>query len=58
MNPVGRIPVINDNRTIVWESHAILRYLARAMAKGNSGPMIQANDRKVLSFDVVHPQHI
>jgi glutathione S-transferase len=28
MNPVGRIPVINDNGTIVWESHAILRYLA------------------------------
>lgn len=28
MNPVGRIPVIDDDGTIVWESHAILRYLA------------------------------
>ena len=28
MNPVGRVPVIDDNGTIVWESHAILRYLA------------------------------
>jgi len=28
MNPVGRIPVIDDNGTIVWESHTILRYLA------------------------------
>lgn len=28
MNPHGRIPVISDNGNIVWESHAILRYLA------------------------------
>ena len=28
MNPHGRIPVIKDNGTIVWESHTILRYLA------------------------------
>ena len=28
MNPHGRVPVIADGDTIVWESHAILRYLA------------------------------
>jgi len=28
MNPHGRIPVILDGDTLVWESHAILRYLA------------------------------
>ena len=28
MNPHGRVPVIDDEGTIVWESHAILRYLA------------------------------
>ena len=28
MNPHGRIPVIDDNDTVVWESHTILRYLA------------------------------
>jgi glutathione S-transferase len=28
MNPHGRVPVIDDDGTIVWESHAILRYLA------------------------------
>src|SRR5688572_14684603 len=28
MNPHGRIPVIEDQTTVVWESHAILRYLA------------------------------
>ena len=28
MNPHGRVPVIDDDGMIVWESHAILRYLA------------------------------
>ena len=28
MNPHGRVPVVDDNGTMVWESHAILRYLA------------------------------
>ena len=28
MNPHGRIPVIDDGGTFVWESHSILRYLA------------------------------
>jgi glutathione S-transferase len=28
MNPHGRIPVINDSGIVVWESHAILRYVA------------------------------
>lgn len=28
MNPHGRIPCLLDEETVVWESHAILRYLA------------------------------
>ena len=28
MNPHGRIPVIRDGDALVWESHAVLRYLA------------------------------
>jgi glutathione S-transferase len=28
MNPHGRIPVVDDSGIIVWESHAILRYVA------------------------------
>lgn len=28
MNPHGRVPVIDDEGIVVWESHAILRYLA------------------------------
>jgi glutathione S-transferase len=28
MNPHGRVPVLQDGDTTIWESHAILRYLA------------------------------
>src|SRR5215468_4547469 len=28
LNPNGRIPVLVDGDVVVWESHAILRYLA------------------------------
>jgi len=28
MNPHGRVPVLRDGAVVVWESHAILRYLA------------------------------
>jgi glutathione S-transferase len=28
MNPHGKVPVIDDDGTVIWESHAILRYLA------------------------------
>jgi glutathione S-transferase len=28
MNPHGKVPVIADGEVLVWESHAILRYLA------------------------------
>ncbi len=28
MNPHGRVPVIDDDGLVLWESHAILRYLA------------------------------
>jgi glutathione S-transferase len=34
MNPMRRVPVIDDGGTIVWESHAILRYLAARHGKG------------------------
>lgn len=30
LNPHGKVPVIEDGGIVVWESHAILRYLAAA----------------------------
>jgi glutathione S-transferase len=34
MNPHGRVPVIRDDVATVWESHAILRYLAARHGRG------------------------
>lgn len=38
MNPNRRVPVIDDGGTIVWESHAILRYLAARYGDGSMWP--------------------
>jgi glutathione S-transferase len=34
MNPHGRVPVIDDSGTIVWESHTIIRYLSARYGGG------------------------
>src|SRR5436305_1023582 len=34
MNPHGRVPVIRDGDVVVWESHAIMRYLAARYGQG------------------------
>ncbi|HVJ34514.1 MAG TPA: glutathione S-transferase [Terriglobia bacterium] len=34
MNQHGRVPVIEDDGTIIWESHTILRYLAATYGAG------------------------
>ncbi|MCW5746746.1 MAG: glutathione S-transferase [Alphaproteobacteria bacterium] len=34
LNPHGRVPVIEDGNVVVWESHAILRYLAARYDRG------------------------
>lgn len=38
MNPNRRVPVIDDEGTIVWESHAIVRYLAQKYGGGSLAP--------------------
>jgi len=43
MNPNGLVPTISDDGFILWESHAILRYLSQKHGKGTLWP----NDDKV-----------
>jgi glutathione S-transferase len=38
MNPNGLVPTINDDGFILWESHAIVRYLARKHGAGTLWP--------------------
>jgi glutathione S-transferase len=38
MNPHGRIPVIDDGGVVVWESNAIVRYLAARYSSGGLCP--------------------
>src|SRR4249919_1089970 len=37
-NPNGLIPVIDDGGVVVWESHAIIRYLAAKYGAGRLWP--------------------
>jgi glutathione S-transferase len=38
MNPMKRVPVIDDGGTVVWESHAIIRYLCAQYGAGRLWP--------------------
>jgi glutathione S-transferase len=38
MNPNGRVPTIDDDGFVLWESHAIVRYLSRRHGKGTLWP--------------------
>jgi glutathione S-transferase len=38
MNPNRRVPVIDDGGTVVWESHAIVRYLTACYGEGTLWP--------------------
>ncbi|WP_283842302.1 glutathione S-transferase N-terminal domain-containing protein [Bradyrhizobium altum] len=45
MNPHGRVPVVRDDDATVWESHAILRYLAACHGNGrfwSDDPVVRA----------------
>ncbi|MCX7341127.1 MAG: glutathione S-transferase family protein [Hyphomicrobiales bacterium] len=39
MNPNGLVPVINDNGFVLWESNAIVRYLAARYGAGSAWPL-------------------
>lgn len=38
MNPMGLVPVIDDHGFVLWESHAIVRYLAAKHGAGSLWP--------------------
>jgi glutathione S-transferase len=38
MNPHGRVPVLRDGDTVVWESDAIIRYVAARCSEGRLWP--------------------
>lgn len=47
MNPNGRVPTLRDGAVMVWESHAIVRYLAATYASGLIWP-VEVADRAVV----------
>jgi glutathione S-transferase len=38
LNPNGRVPTIEDDGFVLWESHAIVRYLSRRHGRGTLWP--------------------
>ncbi len=38
MNPMGKVPVIDDDGVVLWESHTIVRYLAARYGRGALSP--------------------
>ena len=42
MNPTGLVPTIDDDGFVLWESHAIVRYLAAKHGAGTLWPPISA----------------
>ena len=48
MNPNGLVPTINDDGFVLWESHAIVRYLAR---KNGLGSLCPADARQCADAD-------
>jgi glutathione S-transferase len=39
MNPNGKVPVLDDDGTVLWESNAIVRYLAAEYDRGGLWPV-------------------
>lgn len=48
MNPTGRVPTIDDNGFVLWESNAIVRYLSAHYGTGKLSPQ---DDRARASAD-------
>jgi glutathione S-transferase len=50
MNPFGQVPVLKDGETIVWDSQAILVYLARQYAEPSWLPLDAAVMSRVMAW--------
>lgn len=53
MNPHGKVPVIDDDGTVVWESHTILRYLAARHGRGkfwSDDPAVRAEAERWMDW--------
>ena len=47
MNPFGKVPVVRDGDVIVWESNAILRYLASLQDMGSLWPQAAGKQAEI-----------
>ena len=45
LNPNAQVPVIVDDGFVLWESSAVLRYLARQASEATSGPPTMPSER-------------
>jgi len=55
LNPVGMVPVIDDDGVIIWESNTIIRYLAASRSRGDllpSDPRRRAHIEKWMDWQV------
>lgn len=55
LNPCGRVPVVEDEGLVLWESHAILRHYARSRPEARLWPEAEADRARVdMALDWVH----
>jgi len=50
LNPVGMVPVVDDDGVIVWESNVIVRYLAASRGRFDLAPQEPARRARVESW--------
>jgi glutathione S-transferase len=54
LNPNGRVPVLVDGDLVLWESTAIMRYLARGSALVPTGPRLAAEVDRWIAWQLAH----